>query len=138
MQSARREPKFVRMQNMKAKSARGARRSREEWTAEVVRWRRSGLSSAEYAAEHGLNRGRLMWWSWQLGAAAVDRAASRRCTAPAAFVPLRVREENLATEMVAPGGCIEVILGNGRRIRVVGAVDAAGLARVITAVEGGR
>jgi hypothetical protein len=57
-----------------------------------VRWRKSGVGSAEYAAQHDLKRARLLWWSAQVGKNAADRTPSRVLTAPTAFVPLRVRE----------------------------------------------
>ena len=128
---------FWRMQNTGTVSARRARRSRAEWTADVVRWRKSGLGSAEYAAEHGLERSSLLWWSSQLGPNIDEREAHPSSAAPVAFVPLRVREDKVAVEAPAPG-YIEVVLNNGRRVRVTGAVDGAELARVVAAVEGSR
>jgi hypothetical protein len=128
---------FVRMQNMATKPERRARRSRAEWTAEVVRWRKSGLGSAEYAATRELKRSSLLWWSSQVGASAVDRTAKRVSASSTAFVPLRVREDKSDGEGVASGrGSIEVILSNGRCVRVTGAVDTAELVRVLNAVEG--
>jgi hypothetical protein len=102
-----------------------------------VRWRKSGLGSAEYAAEHGLERARLLWWSSLLGPNIGEREAPPPSAAPVAFVPLRVREDKVAVEAPAPG-YIEVVLNNGRRVRVTGVVDGAELARVVAAVEGGR
>ena len=138
MRSARRSPKLVRMQNMTTKRAYRVRRSRAEWTAEVIQWRKSGLGSAEYAKQRDLNSGTLLWWSRQVGAAIDKRGAAPRA-APAAvtFVPLRVREEQLAS-VSAGQGSIEVILCNGRRVRIAGAVDGGTLARVLDAAEGAR
>ena len=103
-----------------------------------MRWRKSGLGSAEYAAERGLKRSSLLWWSSQLGPGTVERAASEPSAATASFVPLRVREDKLGTEAPARGASsIEVVLCNGRRVRVTGAIDAAELARVWVVVEGG-
>jgi hypothetical protein len=135
---ARRGPKLVRMQNMTTKRAYRARRSRAEWTAEVIRWRKSGLGSAEYAKQRDLERGTLLWWSRQVGAASGERdAATRAARAAVTFVPLHVREEHL--ESVSAGqGSIEVILCNGRRVRIAGAVDGSTLARVLDAAEGAR
>ena len=53
------------------------------------------------------------------------------------FVPVRVREEIL--ESAAGGqGSIEIILCNGRRVRVAGAVDGGILGCVLDAAEGAR
>lgn len=138
MRSARCSRKLARMQNMTTKRAYRVRRSRAEWTAEVIQWRKSGLGSAQYAKQRDLNRGTLLWWSRQVGVASDKRGAAPRA-APAAvtFVPLRVREEQLAS-VSAGQGSIEVILCNGRRVRIAGAVDGGTLARVLDAAEGAR
>jgi hypothetical protein len=138
VREAGRGPKFVRMQNMATKRAYHARRSRAEWTAEVIQWRKSGLGSAEYAKQRDLKRGTLLWWARQLGDASEARSAATRPTAtPVTFVPLRVREEQVEAGSTGPGS-IEVILCNGRRVRVAGAVDGGTLARVLDAAEGER
>jgi hypothetical protein len=135
---ARRGPKLVCMQNTTTRRAYRVRRSRAEWTAEVRQWRKSGLGSAEYAKQRGLNRGTLLWWSRQVGVAnEVRGAAPTTAVASVTFVPLRVRED--ASESVSAGqGSIEVILCNGRRVRIAGAVDGCTLARVLDAAEGAR
>jgi hypothetical protein len=56
---------------------------------------------------------------------------------PVAFVPVRVREEPLESAPAVQGS-IEVILSNGRRVRIAGAVDGGTLARVLDAAEGAR
>ena len=138
MPRARRGPMLVCMQNMTTKRAYRVRRSRAEWTAEIIQWRKSGLGSAEYAAQRGLNRGTLLWWSRQVGAANEVRAAApTAAVTPVAFVPLRVRKDPLESVSTAQGS-IEVILCNGRRVRIAGAVDGGTLARVLDAAEGAR
>ncbi len=42
------------------------RTSREEWAKRVERWRDSGLTAAEFAAELGINAHSLSWWKWRL------------------------------------------------------------------------
>ncbi len=39
---------------------------REAWAKRVERWKDSGLSAKEYAAETGLNAHSLSWWRWRL------------------------------------------------------------------------
>jgi len=55
------------------------------------------------------------------------------------FLPVRVQQagSSQAREVSAEGGQIEVVLNNGRRVRVVGPVDSTALALVLSAAEGG-
>ena len=39
---------------------------REEWAKRVERWRDSGLTTAEFAAELGINPKSLTYWAWAL------------------------------------------------------------------------
>lgn len=39
---------------------------REEWAKRVERWRDSGLTTAEFAAELGINPKTLTYWAWAL------------------------------------------------------------------------
>lgn len=114
---------------------KAARRSREEWVAEIARWRRSGLGSAEYAQQHGLNRSTLLGWSFKVGAASVEHATQPPPSAPVAFLPVRIRERQDA--VLATASRIEIVLANGRSVRVAGAVDVGDLSRVLAAAEGG-
>jgi hypothetical protein len=43
-----------------------ARVGREEWAKRVERWRDSGLTTAEFAAELGINSRTLTYWAWTL------------------------------------------------------------------------
>ena len=138
MRGARRGPKFVSMQNTTTAPVKRARRTRAEWTAEVGRWRKSGLGSAEYATQRGLQRGTLLWWSRQIGAVSVtEGAVAAAAVKSVTFVPVRVREEHAEAKSTAQG-TIEIVLCNGRRVRIVGAVDGGILARVLDAAEGAR
>lgn len=115
---------------------RRPRRTRSEWACEVAQWRGSGRSAAEYARERGLKHGTLLWWSTQLKREPKQEAAERADAPAVAFLPLRVRSPRPAAS-ASEAACVEVILGNGRRVRVVGEVDVAQLARVLAAAEGG-
>jgi orotate phosphoribosyltransferase-like protein len=61
---------------------------REEWAKRVERWRDSGLTTEEFAAELGINPKTLTYWAWTLkreasGKKRVWPAKKRnRCTAP--------------------------------------------------------
>jgi hypothetical protein len=56
------------------------------------------------------------------------------------FLPVQVRESQPQRIAVTAddGGAIEVLLNNGRRVRLTGAVDSVVLAQVLAAVEGER
>jgi hypothetical protein len=54
-----------------------ARESREVWFKRVERWRESGLSAAEFAAEVGINAGSLRHWGWRVNADRRREAAKR-------------------------------------------------------------
>ena len=125
------------------------RRSRAEWLAEVRRWRRSGQSAADYAARRDLSRSTLTWWASQLGATASARNAASEGAAQRepAFLPVRVMGElepakrESTPRIAAPDDeqarSFEVVLVNGRRVRVSEGFDAATLARLLEVVEGG-
>lgn len=58
-----------------------AKVDRAEWQKRVERWRDSGLSAKEFAAETGLKASTLSYWKWRLGAEQrkAEGAAARRC-----------------------------------------------------------
>lgn len=92
-----------------------ARADRETWVKRVERWRESGLSAAEFAAEIGVTPKSLSWWKWQLGKASAAAATKRRKkTAKVAVTPLTF------VEMTAPvqGEPIEIVFPRGVRVRV--------------------
>ena len=118
---------------MQTRHAKRPRRTREEWAKEVVRWRRSGLTAAAYAAENDLHEGTLAGWASKFGSRALHRAEARR--EQPRFVPVRVSDSS--AEESKPAG-LEVVLSNGRRIRVSERFDAELLAQVVTVLDGDR
>lgn len=92
--------------------------SRREWERRVRRWRRSGLTAAEFSSREGLRRGTLLWWSSKLQQEARSAEGS--------FVEL--------TAVVEPAP-IEVELANGRVVRVPAGFDDNGLERVLAVAE---
>jgi hypothetical protein len=99
----------------------GAQRaSREEWVRRVASWRRSGETANVFAARYGWNPGNLRWWSSEERRSRGDSVAFVEVTAAE---PLRTKS------------CIDVLLANGRRLRVRGDVDAETVARLARALE---
>jgi len=107
------------------------RASAAPWAQRVFAWQRSGRSAAAFAALHHLDPKQLSWWKWSL--------ARRRPALPSAsaFLPVRVVSTALAlAPSPAPPPCIEIVLTNGRVVRVRGAVDGAILGSLLLAAEG--
>ena len=104
----------------------------------MARWRSSGRSAADYAKERGLKAGTLLWWSGQLRREPLTDVAAQPTAGDAvAFLPLRVREsESAQPASVSQTASVEVILENGRRVRVLGDVDVGLLKRVLAAADG--
>ena len=93
-------------------------KEREQWAA---RWQASGLSGREFARRHGLQVESIYRWGREFPEAQQKRAG---------FSEVRlVPSQNDATSTV------EVLLANGRIVRVRGEVDAQLLRAVVEAVE---
>lgn len=104
-----------------------ARRSRAEWVEEVRRWRESGETAEAYAKKHDLHSGTLAGWACKV------KQAVRAPT----FVPVRVTERVVSAPQQAGAGSVEVVLLNGRRVRISGDFESETVARILAVVEGG-
>ena len=94
---------------------------RDEWERRVRRWQRSGLTSTKFATREGVNVKTLRWWSWNLRREAQP--------APSAIEFIEV------TPALEPTLAVEVVLANGRVVRVPTSFDDATLCRVLAAAE---
>lgn len=120
---------------MTVKGRKRPSRTRAEWIEEIRRWRKSGQTAAEYGAEHDVHPGTLVFWGSKLRDV-VPIAVRRPQRRPVAkFVPVRV--SSAAPAASSASGDLEVILRNGRRVRVSDDFDPALLARVLETAEGG-
>ena len=127
-----------------------------EWAGRVKRWQRSGLSAPEFGRREGFPGKQLTWWKWHLsrrgqvaaaptkrragaarrGSTKASRANGTRAkrvgkqTRPAAarFIPVK-----LPATLSAPP--VEIMLGNGRMVRVPPGCDGAWLAEVLKAAD---
>jgi transposase len=121
-----------------------SRTSRGEWAKRVERWKDSGLSAKEYAAETGVKASTLSYWRWRLGASVESgrdrskrRSASetRRRGAVAVGGPSgRFVELEASATMPAPPA-LELVLSRGIRVHVAAGFDEATLTRLVRAVE---
>lgn len=103
--------------------------TRAEWAGRVARWQAGGLSAKAFAAREGIDAKLLGWWRWRLGCG----ASSESERAPR-FVEMQVIDAVPAPSR-APGP-VEIVLGNGRVVRVAPGFDAATLERVLTIASG--
>jgi hypothetical protein len=113
------------------------RASRETWAKRVERWKESGLTAKEYAAELGINAHSLSWWRWRLGAGEVKptarpRRAIRNATPTTISTPPLTFVEMTAAAATEP---LEVVLPSSIRIRVPSSFEASTLGRLLDVLE---
>lgn len=111
----------------------GRRASREEWQKRVDRWKESGLTAKEFAAETGINAGTLQFWRYKLNASE-PKVRRRRATRAEASILSSIVE--VPTPVVAHDSRFEIELGNGRRLRVSPAFDASALKALLAVLDG--
>jgi hypothetical protein len=107
-----------------AKAERNGSSREPYWRRMIDQWRRSGRSIAAFCRDEGLNQGTFYWWRWQL---------KRRDQPKPAFLPVRV----IADKPAMPGGGIEVVLADGRCLRVGAGFDPHTLMQVAGLLEEG-
>jgi hypothetical protein len=109
------------------------RTSAEEWQKRVERWRESGLSADQFAAELGINAGTLRFWQYKLGKAKRMETGAERPTknaTPAVPTFVEVRSGNNDARF-------ELELGNGWRIRVPAGFDPKALEQLLAVLDRG-
>ena len=102
--------------------ARDERKARQ-WRRWIDRWRASGLSVRAFCAQHGLSSASFYHWR---------RVLERRAAEEPAFVPVRVEADAVPTQASA----LEVVLTDGRAVRIAPGFDAATLRRLLAVLEG--
>ena len=98
----------------------------------MQQWRQSGQSAAEYAEAHDLDAGTLAAWASRLKKEVGVRRVQTSKAGPD-FLAVQVRQ----SRALPVEGTIEVVLANGRRVRVSGDFDIERVSRVLAAAEGG-
>ena len=107
-----------------------SRVGRAEWQKRIERWKDSGLSAEQFAAELGINAGTLRYWKYSFDKAARPPAAPKTASVPAkASDPVEVRP------VVAPAAVFELELGSGRRLRIPAQFEATALERLLAVLE---
>ncbi len=112
-----------------------ARASREIWAKRVERWKDSGLSAKEFAAELDVSPKSLMFWKWKLGqletpkgAASTARRKLQTRTARVAVATPRFLQ--LMPTSAPPSAALELVLRDGLVLRVAPGFDEATLLQV--------
>jgi transposase len=104
--------------------------TRDDWAERVGRWQRSGLDAEQFAEREGVKPKRLDWWRWKL------RSSSPPPPAPELrFLPVHVVDS--ASRPPEAGVTLEVVLPNGRVVRVAPGFDPATLESVLSIASGG-
>jgi hypothetical protein len=111
---------------------------RVEWAKRVERWRDSGLTTAEFAAELGINPKTLTYWAWTLkreasGKKRVWSSKKRPATASAAPIAQTV---SAFVELPRQGSTARFELEvRGRRLHIPSAFDAQQLRALLEILE---
>jgi transposase len=102
-----------------------ARDERKEcqWRRWIGEWQASGLSARAFCERRGLSVARFYAWR---------RVLQRRAAEKAAFVPVQVVADPVADRASA----LEVLLADGRAVRVAPGFDAATLRQLLAVLEG--
>jgi hypothetical protein len=114
--------------------SQGKRTGREEWRKRIERWRDSGLSAEQFAAELGINAGTLKYWKYRIGKESTGSVAAkpkpRRGDTPLATSLVEVH----AATMVAPSSFV-LEFGQGRRLQIPSQFDGPTLERLLSLLE---
>jgi transposase-like protein len=107
------------------------------WRRMSARQAGSKLSIRAWCRKHGVNEGTFHWWRRVLARRDAEGKPPVRGdtkTRSTAFVPVRITEDR--SKPVDPR--IEIVLTDGRCVRVHGSVDRQALADVLVVLEGDR
>jgi hypothetical protein len=98
-------------------------RKAQQWRLRINEWQRSGLSVQAFCAQRGLAR--PSFYAWR-------RTLEQRAVAKAAFVPVQV----VADAAPLQATTLEVVLADGRTVRVAPGFDGATLRQLLAVLEG--
>jgi len=132
-----------------------ARASAEQWAKRVKRWKDSGLSAREFAAETGINASTLSFWRWKLTAEKDGGTRSRtrtRRTRSGTAAPAKTKRalraqpgpaaamfvEMPVAAVAHAAATLEILVGDDVRVLVPAGFDETTVARVMRAVRAAR
>jgi transposase-like protein len=94
------------------------------WRGRLTQQADSGLSVRAWCRKHEVKEAGFYWWRRELA-----RRDAR--DAPRTFVPVQVTQDGPPD----PGSPIEIVLADGRRVRLTGSVNGRMLADVLDVLE---
>ena len=104
-------------------------RKEQFWRRRVRQWHGSGLSIAEFCRQQRLAA--ASFYNWR-------RILAQRDAETVDFVPVRVVPETAPGPTQSAAAGLELVLDDGRRLRVGPAFDDATLRRLLAVLEEGR
>lgn len=120
-----------------------ARATREVWAKRVERWKDSGLTAKEFAAELDVSASSLTFWKWKLGRLASGTPAKPRVRRKARVESAAHAGVKFLQLVPTPAACdrsgsFELVFASGVVLRVPQDFDDSALARLIGALGGRR
>lgn len=103
---------------------------RTEWQKRIERWKDSGLTAEQFAAELGINAGTLRYWKYAFDKESRSPAAPKIASAPA-----KVADFVEVQPVVAQAATFELELGPERKLRIPAQFEAAALERLLAVLE---
>lgn len=110
---------------------RGPSRSRDEWTQIVKAWKSSGLTAAQFAAQHGLKPKALSTWRWRI------RTQPKRESDAAQPKLVQLSVADLVGSSDTGNGRWELTTIAGHRLRVLAPLGGAELELLLAALVPG-
>jgi transposase-like protein len=104
-----------------------SRVGRAEWQKRIARWKDSGLSAEQFAAELGINAGTLRYWKYSFDKEAREPGSTAAPAKAADLVEVR--------PVVVPAAAFELELGSERKLRIPSQFEAAALERLLAVLE---
>ncbi|HEY6925467.1 MAG TPA: hypothetical protein VI653_18460 [Steroidobacteraceae bacterium] len=101
-------------------------RKEQHWRQLLDRWQHSGLSVRAFCRRHQLSEATFYARRRSLG-----QQPSAGADEPLTFVPINVRHDTLPPA----GPALELVLGNGRLLRIPQGFDLAALRHLLAALE---
>ena len=100
------------------------------WRQHVVAWRRSRVTVRAYCASQGLPEPNFYAWRRTLAARDLQAARRRRRAPTPSFIPVRV-----VSDVTPSRRSVEVVLANGRVLRVGGDFDPQVVRQLLALLE---
>lgn len=113
-----------------------AGQSEQIWRERVASWKKSGQTATEYARQIGVRPQTLAWWGWRIRTQPAKPGKEPAKPQAAGFVEIRVSTSETEEEREAPAEPLELMLGEGLRLRIPVRFDEGSLRRVVATLGG--